>query len=200
MRELLAGTRTARAFVKLPILPPQVALLSDRGPYGEAIVKGQSRVGRSILNVSVLGNFSFGDSPKTGMSVVVTARGDQPAADGLARELAQDLWDARHRFTPRLLSIEEATRRMLDASADPAKPALLFADVADNPGGGGRGNTTASSRASSTPASPALPSRSTPIRRSWRRRTGAASGRALRPSSTATRRTRARRGSPPRRR
>ncbi len=143
MRELLAGTRTAKAFVKLPILPPQVALLSDRGPYGEAIAKGQSRVGGPILNVSVLGNFSFGDSPKTGMSVVVTARGDQAAADGLARELAQDLWDARHRFTPRLLSIEEATRRMLDASADPAKPALLFADVADNPGGGGRGNTTA---------------------------------------------------------
>ncbi len=57
-----------------------------------------------------------------------------------------------------------------------------------------------SSRASSTPASPALPSRSTPIRRSWRRRTGAASGRASRPSSTATRRTQARRGSPPRRR
>ena len=53
MRELLAGTRTAKAFVKLPILPPQVALLSDRGPYGEAIAKGQSRVGGPILNVSV---------------------------------------------------------------------------------------------------------------------------------------------------
>src|SRR5215218_6110729 len=82
MRELLAGTRTARAFVKLPILPPQVALLSDRGPYGEAIVKGQSRVGGPILNVSVLGNFSFGDSPKTGMSVVVTAR--RPGRGGRA--------------------------------------------------------------------------------------------------------------------
>ena len=77
MRELLGGVRTAKAFVKLPILPPQVALLSDRGPYGAAIAKGQSRVQGPILNVSVLGNFSFGDSPKTGMSVIVTARDDQ---------------------------------------------------------------------------------------------------------------------------
>ena len=143
MREFLSGLRTAKAFVRLPILPPQVALLSDRGPYGEAIAKGQARLDGAILNVSVLGNFSFGDSPKTGMSVVVTARGDQAAAGGLARELAQDLWNQRHRLTPKLLTIPEATRRMREANQDPAKPALLFADVADNPGGGGRGNTTA---------------------------------------------------------
>jgi microcystin degradation protein MlrC len=143
MRELLGGVKTAKSFIALPILPPQVALLSDRGPYGEAIAKGQSRVDETILNVSVLGNFSFGDSPKTGMSVIVTARGNQAAADGLARELAQDLWDGRHRLTPNLLTIEEATRRMLATSEDPAKPALIFADVADNPGGGGSGSTTA---------------------------------------------------------
>jgi len=35
-----------------------------------------------------------------------------------------------------------ATQRLAAACADPALPALLFADVADNPGGGGRGNTT----------------------------------------------------------
>ena len=143
MRELLGGLRTAKAFVKLPILPPQVALLSDRGPYGEAIAKGQARLTAAILNVSVLGNFSFGDSPKTGMSVIVTGRGGQAAASDLARELAQDLWDQRERLTPNLVSIEQATKRMLEVGEDPRKPALLFADVADNPGGGGRGNTTA---------------------------------------------------------
>ncbi len=143
MRELLAGVRTAKAFVQVPILPPQVALLSDRGPYGEAIAKGQSRVKGPILNVSVLGNFSFGDSPKTGMSVIVTSRGDQEAADALARELAQDLWNERHRFVPNLLSIEDATRRMRATLDDPNRPPVIFADVADNPGGGGAGNTVA---------------------------------------------------------
>ena len=143
MRELLGGLRVAKAFVKLPILPPQVALLSDRGPYGEAIAKGQARLTDAILNVSVLGNFSFADSPKTGMSVIVTARGGQAAASDLARELAQDLWDQRERLTPNLVSIAQATQRMLEVGEDPRKPPLLFADVADNPGGGGRGNTTA---------------------------------------------------------
>jgi len=142
MRELLAGVKTARAFIQVPILPPQVALLSDRGPYGEAIDRGQAATKGSILNVSVLGNCSFADSPKTGMSVIVTSRGDQPAADKLVKDLAGFLWDQRPRFVPKLMSIDEAARRLKAACGDPALPALLFADVADNPGGGGRGNTT----------------------------------------------------------
>ena len=200
MRELLAGTRTAKAFVKLPILPPQVALLSDRGPYGEAIAKGQSRVGGPILNVSVLGNFSFGDSPKTGMSVVVTARGDQAAADGTrassprtcgTRATASPLACSRSRRRRGACSTPAPIRQSRPCSLPTSPTIRAAADAATRP---------PSSRASSTLASPALPSRSTPIRRSWRRRTGAASGRASRPSSTATRPTQARRGSPPRRR
>ena len=141
MRELLSGVKTAKAFVPVPILPPQVALLTDRGPYGEAIDKGQKAAKGSILNVSVLGNCSFADSPKTGMSVIVTARENQAAADALAKELAQFLWDQRLRLVPKVMEIEEAVRRLKAVCADPAKKPLLFADCADNPGGGGRGNT-----------------------------------------------------------
>ena len=143
MRELLGGAKTAKAFVKLPLLPPSVALLSDRGPYGELIDRGQALCHGAILNVSVLGNFSLADSPKNGMSIIVTSRDDQAAADRVARELAGQLWDDRHRLVARLISIEEAARRLRASCADPALPALLLADVADNPGGGARGNTTA---------------------------------------------------------
>src|SRR5262249_41384183 len=94
-----------------------------------------------ILNVSCLGNFSLGDSPKNGMSVVVTARGDQVAADRVARELAMQIWNDRHRLVANLMPIDAAVRRLAAACADPALPALLFADVADTPGGGARGNT-----------------------------------------------------------
>ena len=141
MRELLSGVKTAKAFVPVPILPPQVALLTDRGPYGEAIDKGQKAAKGSILNVSVLGNCSFADSPKTGMSVIVTARENQAAADALAKELAQYLWDQRLRFVPKVMEIEEAVKRLKAVCGDPTKKPLLFADCADNPGGGGRGNT-----------------------------------------------------------
>ena len=141
MRELLSGVKTAKAFIPVPLLPPQVALLSDRGPYGEAIAKGQKAVKGSILNVSVLGNCSFSDSPKTGMSVIVTARENQKAADDLAKDLAQYLWDQRHRLAPKVMSVEDAAARLKAACEDPQKKPLLFADCADNPGGGGRGNT-----------------------------------------------------------
>ena len=145
MRELLAGMRTAKALVKIPLMPPSTTLLTGEGPgrpYGDLIRHGQSLVGAAVLNVSVCAGFYLTDSPKGGMSVVVTTRGDAEAARRIAADLARRAWDDRHRYVPHLVSIEEATRRMAEASANPALPALCFADVADNPGGGGRGNTT----------------------------------------------------------
>lgn len=142
MGELLAGTRIAKAFVKVPLLPPSVALLTARGPYAEVVAEGQRRVGGPVLNVSILGNFSQADSPKNGMSVIVTTRGDQDRADQTAKELAATLWAKRDRLVANLTSIPAAVQRMCALCADPSLPSLLFADVADNPGGGGRGNTT----------------------------------------------------------
>ncbi|MFC3126604.1 M81 family metallopeptidase [Pseudoroseomonas globiformis] len=147
MRELLGGVRTSKAFVRLPILPASVTLLSDRGPYGAAIARGQELCTGPILNVSVLGNFSLGDCAKNGMSVIVTSRGDQAAAEAVARELAGMLWARREEFIATLTPVEEAARRLKEACDNPALPPLLFADVADNPGGGARGNTTAILRA-----------------------------------------------------
>jgi len=145
MRELLAGVRTAKALVKVPLMPPSVTLLTGAGddrPYGDLIRCGQGKVDAIVMNVSVCAGFYLGDSPKAGMSVIVTTRGAQASADALALELARRAWAERHRYVPHLVSIEEATRRMVETSRDPLAPALCFADVADNPGGGGRGNTT----------------------------------------------------------
>ena len=148
MLELLGGVKTRKAFIKLPMLPPSVSLLSDRGPYGAAIARAVAmQADPAILNVSVLGNFSLGDYPKNGMSVIATARGDQAAADAAAREIASSLWARREELVARLTPIETATAMLRDACQDATRPALLFADVADNPGGGARGNTTAVLRA-----------------------------------------------------
>jgi microcystin degradation protein MlrC len=70
---------------------------------------------------------------------VVTAI-DVEAAHALAQEIAEAGWARRDRFHAILTSIEDAVRRA-KATEDIAAPALIFADVADNPGGGGRGNT-----------------------------------------------------------
>ena len=48
----------------------------------------------------------------------------------------------RNRFVANLTSIEDCTKMALAVGRDAAQPSLCFADVADNPGGGARGNTT----------------------------------------------------------
>ncbi|HZK89251.1 MAG TPA: M81 family metallopeptidase [Stellaceae bacterium] len=149
IREMLpdgdkAGTKTERAFVRLPIVPPTVTMLTAAGPYAEMIDYGQTKLGPEIMNVSVMGGFAFSDTAKNGLTVVVTARRDRRnsrAAEAVAREVAQFGWDNRPRFYPKLTALGAAVAKALAVSRDPALPALAFADVADNPGGGARGNT-----------------------------------------------------------
>jgi microcystin degradation protein MlrC len=148
MRRLLAGTRTRLARVRLPIVPPTVSMLTGKNaherPYGEMIDLGQLRMHEApysgrVLNVSVMGGFVYADTPFNGLSVVVTAT-DAAAATALAREIAEAGWARRSRFRATLTSLDEAVR-LATGTRDRARPALIFADVADNPGGGGRGNT-----------------------------------------------------------
>jgi len=141
LREMLDGVEAAAAFVKLPFIPPSVAQNTKSGPYADIIAYGQSKLDARVMNVSVVSGFSLGDTPKNGMSVIVTTRGDAKLARSLARDIAQKTWDDRARYVPRLTSIDDATRMALECGRDASRPSLLFADVADNPGGGGRGNT-----------------------------------------------------------
>lgn len=158
LRELLAGTRTAKAFIRLPLTPPSVTLLTAEGPYADLMRFGQEFVGRpaphagaaevSVANVSVAGGFVFSDLPKCGMTITVTARvppgasfgGGQAEARRTALAIARRAWAEHERYTRRLTSIPEAVA-LAQRAADGAMPPVILADVADNPGGGGRGNT-----------------------------------------------------------
>src|SRR5882762_3958273 len=144
LRELLAGVKTERVRLRLPIVPPTVTMLTAAGPYAEMIELGQRRQEQlhpAIMNVSVMGGFAYADTAKNGLSVIVTARGDRREAAKLATEIAQYGWDNRARFYPKLTALDDAVQQALIAGRDASRPALAFADVADNPGGGGRGNT-----------------------------------------------------------
>ncbi|MFZ2006187.1 MAG: M81 family metallopeptidase [Stellaceae bacterium] len=149
IREMLGGTKTEIAFVRLPIVPPTVTMLTAAGPYADMINFGQTKIGPEIMNVSVMGGFAFSDTAKNGLTAVVTARRasssirgrNSRVAETVAREIAQFGWDNRARFYPKLTPLNAAVAKAIAASNDPALPAVCFADVADNPGGGGRGNT-----------------------------------------------------------
>ncbi len=142
MRAMLGGMRPRAAFVKLPFIPPATSQNTAGGPYADAIAYGQRFLDHEVLNVSVVSGFSLGDTPKNGLSVIVTTRTDAARAQEVAADIARWIWSTRAKWVTNLTSLEDSTRMAREAGQDAAKPSLLFADVADNPGGGGRGNTT----------------------------------------------------------
>ena len=143
LAELLGGARYHKAFIRMPLAPPTVTLLTAAGPYADIINDGQARVRQSavIVNVSVTAGFVFADTPTTGLAVLVAAK-SQAAAARVAGELAARAWRVRAGFNVTITPLAEAVAAARRVADDPALPSLLLADVADNPGGGGRGNTT----------------------------------------------------------
>ena len=133
---MLDGRTLAPAILRLPIVAPTVTLLTARGPYADLIAAGQAASGVDV--VSVVGGFAYSDTPKNGLAIL--AYGDR--APKVARDLARQAWADRERFQARLTPLSEAVEAALSAGREAMIPAVCLSDVADNPGGGGRGNTT----------------------------------------------------------
>jgi len=143
LRECLAGARTAVTMVKVPIVSPPIVLLTSNGPYADLIRYGQTQVGGDIMNVSVMAGFAYSDSPKNGLTAVVTARnGKRDAAAGLSLDIAERAWAMKERFKRDMTSLADAVELAAAIGRDWHRKPIILADVGDNPGGGGRGNTT----------------------------------------------------------
>jgi microcystin degradation protein MlrC len=142
LRLMLAGLADPKpVFIRLPLTPASVNLLTASGPYGEMIDLGTRRraeLAGDILNVSIFGGFVFSDSTKNGLAIVVTARSDRARAQMLASEIAAYGWSNRARFRKKLMPLSEAVA--LAGKRDRAP--VIFSDSGDNPGGGGTGRTT----------------------------------------------------------
>jgi len=136
LKEFLKRKRSRRAFVRLPLTPASVSLLTREGPYADAIAYGQTKVGDGVLDVSIVGGFVFSDTPKNGIAIIVNG---EAGADvrSIAADIAERVWNDRKRFVKRLTSMEDAI-----ASALGPGPAKIWSDAGDNPGGGGTGKTT----------------------------------------------------------
>jgi len=142
MAEMWQGMKPCQHFIKLPIAAPTVTLLTAEGPYADLIQYGQTQIDDDILNVSITAGFIYSDSPKCGMSVIVSSRNTMGPAHMLAREIARRAWADHERFKKELTPLDRATEVARALGRVPSLPAAIMADVADNPGGGGSGNTT----------------------------------------------------------
>lgn len=141
--ELLGGTRMRTALVRLPLTPASVTLLTAQGPYADLMNDAEKRMAADprLANLSVVGGFVFGDTPKNGLSVVATSRDGEAHAQTVALDLARKAWADRHRFVRTLTPVARAVE-LAHAAARGERAPVIFADTGDNPGGGGRGNTT----------------------------------------------------------
>ena len=142
LRLILAGRAAPKsAFIRLPITPAPIALLTADGPYGALIDYGNRRraeLAGDILNVSIFGGFVFSDSSKNGIAIVVTARRNQAHARALAGEIANRCWADRKRFVKTLTPLGQAVEMARTSNRRP----VIVAECADNPGGGGTGRCT----------------------------------------------------------
>lgn len=141
LREMLAGVHMTQAFIRLPLVAPSVTLLTAAGPYADLIHAAEGMIQTAaqgpVAAISIAGGFAHSDCPKCGMAIAVTTRSDAALAHEVAQSLARRAWADRGRYVVYLLSIEEAIQKAAHATSP-----IILADVADNPGGGGRGNTT----------------------------------------------------------
>ncbi|KAF1050102.1 M81 family metallopeptidase [Xylophilus sp.] len=91
-----------------------------------------------VLSLSAIQGFATGDVPDMGTKMLVYTDGDAPAAQALARRLAEELIAAREQLRVRYLDIDEA----LDAALLPGATPAILADRSDNPGSGASGDST----------------------------------------------------------
>ncbi len=127
---------------KPPMLPPTINMRTAEGPMQQLLERGlEWEASPNIVDVSVFGGFPYADFPQAGTSIVVTST-DPAAGKRCADEIGHFAWSIRDSFLKHIPTVPEAVDQALDLVATkPGKPVVL-ADVADNPGGGGSGDTT----------------------------------------------------------
>jgi len=136
------------AYAHSGIMPPTITMLTGTGAM-EKLFKRAKRWESvpNMINVSVFGGFPFCDVPHAGLNVIATANKDRGLAQAACADICALARSIKEDFLAELPDVETAVVQARTLLAqDPPLPVLL-ADVADNPGGGGSGDTTTLLRA-----------------------------------------------------
>lgn len=143
IRELLQDQSVLHsAFIEIPMLLPSIRMrtIDSDGPYTRMQERARlaAAADSGIAEVGMYAGFPYGDVPSHRASVVVFHRDSEEAAGAIARQLAGEYWDTRSEFLHVPEPAESAVDRAFRATAQP----VVLADIADNPGSGGTGETT----------------------------------------------------------
>jgi microcystin degradation protein MlrC len=127
---------------KPPMLPATINMRTTEGPMRTLFEHARRwEEDPVILDVSIFGGFAFADFPDAGTAVVVTAT-DPTRGTACAREIGQLAWELRDQFLKEIPDVNMAVDQALRLVAEGGEGPVILADVSDNPGGGGPGDTT----------------------------------------------------------
>lgn len=91
-----------------------------------------------VLSVSLVHGFPWGDNNDIGTKILVITNDSPNTGEVLAKSLGRELWDLRFKGNMDWVSIEEATTAFIKSRKRP----FIFADIADNAGGGAPQDST----------------------------------------------------------
>lgn len=146
LRQIFAGeVRPVVGYAHPPMMPPTINMRTAEGPMVELFALAREwEAMPGIVNVSIFGGFPYCDFPHVGTSIVTTANGDPGLAQACSEAIAARAWAIREQFLKPIPTPAEAVAQafaLLNDGSGDRRPVIL-ADVADNPGGGGSGDTT----------------------------------------------------------
>lgn len=127
---------------KPPMLPATINMRTVEGPMQKLMERAREwEAGPGIIKVGVFGGFPFADFDQAGTSMLVTAT-DPENGRKCANDMGHFAWSIRDEFLKTIPTVEEAVEQALKLVEQPGDGPVSLADVADNPGGGGSGDTT----------------------------------------------------------
>lgn len=131
--------RTLRAH--RPMLEEVNGARTDVGPMIERVAKAIAHEKTpGALAVSINSGFGNADIKDVGPTVLVTYDGEEAPHRAFAESLADDIWNMRFDVINYYMPVAEAAG--LAKAHKRAKGPFIIADYADNPGGGGYGDST----------------------------------------------------------
>ena len=140
-RTMLGEIKPRTLRVHLPMLEELNGGRTDTGPMIEWIAKARAYEENSdVFAVSINAAFAYADIKDVGPTILVTYQGDAAPHEAFARGLADEIWNARANVINSYLTADEAASMARDYTAKTGP--LVIADYADNPGGGGYGDST----------------------------------------------------------
>jgi microcystin degradation protein MlrC len=116
-----------------------VIMHTSRNPARAFVDRLQSIEGHDgVLSLSVTHGFPWGDVPEMGTKLLVYTDDNQPQADALARQLADELIAMRDQLSPAYPGIDAALDEAMAFEGGP----VVISDGSDNAGGGAASDST----------------------------------------------------------